>query len=254
MGGFGGSQTRGTDVPGTLSPITATLISLFGGQPIAKGGQFRPTAFAEGGLFSPESFAALGGLLQNQPLTGVEQSILGAEGGGFGGGLQAAGLGTALQSQRLLGLGAQALPALLETEPTASIAAARRGFTQETIPSILERAPGFSSSDLQRELTRGGVDLETNVAALREANLGRVGQVVEGLPGFAQAFGSNLLDQAAQVLGFGQLGRELVREVSPAGDAFRVLSALQSLFGGPALTGTGSTSSKSANAAIGGSS
>jgi len=177
-------------------------------------------------------------------MTGTEQAIT-------GGGLQQAGFLSGLQSQDLLRQGAAALPALLETEPTAAIAAARRGFSQETVPTILERAPGFSSSDLQRELSRAGVDLDTNIAALREANLGRVGQTVQGLPQFAQAFGSNLLDQAAQVLGFGQLGREFMQDVGPAGDAFRVLSALQSLTG-PALTNFqfGSQKSKSGGGGV----
>ena len=232
-------------LPGTESPVTATLQALFGGQPVASGGQFQPTAFGgAGSAFTPESFAALPGLLQNFPMTGTEQAIT-------GGGLQQAGFLSGLQSQDLLRQGAAALPALLETEPTAAIAAARRGFSQETVPTILERAPGFSSSDLQRELSRAGVDLDTNIAALREANLGRVGQTVQGLPQFAQAFGSNLLDQAAQVLGFGQLGREFMQDVGPAGDAFRVLSALQSLTG-PALTNFqfGSQKSKSGGGGV----
>lgn len=248
MSGVGGGgsygSSKGKSIPGTLSPVTATLLDLFGGNVTTKKGQFIPTSFGEGGLFSPESFGAIGGLMQNQPLTGVERAMLGIDpSGAFGGGtLQELGLGQALLSQGVLNAGVGALPALLETEPTAAINLARREFQQDTLPAILERAPGFSSSDLQRELTRAGVDLETNVAALREANLGRVGQTVLGLPGFAQAVGSNLLDQAAQVLGFGSLGREFVRETSPAGDAFRTLTALQSLMGG--LTQQGSSSSK----------
>lgn len=264
MGSGSESSGRQSSFPGTLSPVTATMLSLFGGQPEVFGGQFRPTSFGaptvtqgpvigrdpRGRLifgpststppaFTPQSFAALPGLLTNMPLTGTEEAIT-------GGGFQNLGLLAALQSQGLLQQGAEALPALLETDPTAAIAAARRGFTQETIPAVLERAPGFSSSDLQRELARAGVDLETNIAALREANLGRVGQTVQALPAFAQALGSNLLDRAAQVLGFGQLGREFVREVSPAGDAFRTLAALQSLQGSTTQFQTGRQSSKSA--------
>lgn len=221
-----GSQKQSSN-PGTQSPVTATLQSLFGSPSTTSGGQYQPQGFAgPGALFTPQSFAALPGLLQNIPLNATEQQAIG---------LQGQGLQNAIGSQNLLQQGAAALPALLETNPTASIAAARRGFSQETLPAILERAPGFSSSDLQRELTRAGTDLETNIAALKEANLGRVGQVVQGLPQFAQAYGSNLLDQAAQTLGFGQIGRDLMRETSPAGDAFRVLAALQSLTG-PALS------------------
>lgn len=285
------SESSGRQVPGTFSPVLASLFSLFGGPPGVGPSGFTPSSFGgPGAAFQPGAFAALPGLLQNQPLTGIEQFILGSQpgqpiqvpsfdqaafqaavaqqqasrggdkagrpvagqlapvdpaqfftnqtiGGGensvFGGGLQGAGLVSALQAQGLLGQGAAALPALLETDPASAIAAARRGFTQETLPAILERAPGFSSSDLQRELSRAGVDLETNIAALREANLGRVGQVLQGLPGFAQAVGSNLLGQAAQVLGFGTLGRQFTTEAGPAGDAFRVLSALATLEGGP---------------------
>jgi len=239
-GSTGSGQQAAT--PGTLSPITATLMSLFGTNVQTEGGQYQPTAyqqFGQSGAFTPQSFGALPGLLQNFPMTNTESSIT-------GGGVQNLGFLSGLQSQNLLQQGANTLPALLETNPAASIAAARRGFTEETIPAILERAPGFSSSDLQRELARSGTDLETNIAALKEQNLGRVGQVVEGLPAFAQAFGSNLLDQAANVLGFGQVGRDFMREQSPAGDAFRVLSALQSLTG-PALTSfsTGQQKNKS---------
>lgn len=229
MGGGSKQESQQQQTPGTFSPVTATLFSLFGPQAGVGGQGYVPTGFGTpGSAFTPESFGALPGLLQNRPANPIEQFLA-------GGGLQGSALGGALQGQDLLQQGANALPALLQTEPTAAIAAARRGFSQETLPAILERAPGFSSSDLQRELTRGGVDLETNIAALREANLGRVGQTVAGLPAYAQALGTNLLDMAAQNLGFGQVGREFLNEVSPAGDAFRVLAALQSLTG-PALT------------------
>ena len=304
MGGGSKQSSDSSSVPGTLSPVTASLLSLFGGQTGVSQGQFVPTAWNQGGVFGPESFAALPGLLQNQPLTNVEQLILGAQpasafqlpsgagsvtggtttgvapmgsatasgatpkggaaapaqpagvvpgqptgltsdqlaaagGSTFGGGLQGLGLQAALQSQGLLQQGAGALAGQLQG-PEAAIAQARRSFSQETLPAILERAPGFSSSDLQRELTRGGVDLETNIAALREAG---IGNAIQQVPGFAQALGSNLLDQATQVLGFGSLGRELVRDASPSGDAFRVLTALQSLTG-PGLTNVQLGSSK----------
>lgn len=230
MGGAssGQQQTRA----GTVSPVTATLMSLFGSAPNVNKGQYSPTTlFGPGALFTPESFSALPGLLQNIPLNASEQGALN---------LQPQGLANALQSQNVLSQGVSALPALLETNPAASIEAAKRSFTQDTLPAILERAPGFSSSDLQREVTRAGVDLQTNIAALKEANLGRVGQVVQSLPQFAQAVGSNLLDQASQVLGFGQIGRDLTREVSPAGDAFRVLAAFQSLLT-PGITSAGTS-------------
>lgn len=238
------SASQQQSQPGTLSPVTATLLSLFGGNTQVSGGQFQPTTFGQGGIFSPQSFGALGGLLENMPANPTEQALT-------GGGVQNAAFGGALQGQQLLQQGAGAIPALLETEPTAAIAAARRGFSQDTVPAILERAPGFSGSDLQRELTRAGVDLETGIGALREANLGRVAQTVQGLPAYAQALGSNLLDQAANALGFGQLGREFMREVSPAGDAFRVLSAFQALTG-PGLTQfqVGSSKSKSGGGGI----
>ena len=241
MGSGSKQKSSAQQLPGTLSPVTASLLDLFGGNVIASGGQFFPTSFGQGGAFSPQSFAALPGLLQNQPLTGVEQSILGAQGGGFGGGIQGLGMQAGLQAQGLLEQGAAALPALLETNPAASIAAAQRSFKEDTLPAILERAPGFSGSDLQRELTRAGVDLQTNIAALKEANLGRVGQVVAGLPGYAQAYGQNLFDSATQALGFGQLGRQLVMENTPAGDAFRVLTALQGLTGSAITSQSGSS-------------
>jgi len=241
------SQTRS----GTTSPITATLFNLFGGQPNVNRGMYVPTSYGgDNAAFTPQSFGALPGLLQNQPLTGTESAILGAQNGGFGGGIQSLGLQNALTSQDLLNQGAATIPALLQTDPTAQIAQAKRQFAQETMPSILEQAPGFSSSDLQRELTKAGVDLQTNIAALKEQNLGRVGQVVSALPGYAQAQGSNLLDQASQVLGFGTLGRQFTMEQSPAGDAFRVLTALQSLTG-PGLIGGGSTSSQGAKSIFG---
>lgn len=249
VGGSGSkssSSSQQSQAPGSFSPALATLFSLFGGAGLGAQG-YVPSAFGgEGAAFRPEMFSALPGLLTNIPQTPSESAIL--EGG------QAAGLGRALGADRLLGLGAEALPALLQTEPTAAIAAARRGFTQETIPAILERAPGFSSSDLQRELTRAGTDLETGIAALREANLGRVGQTVAGLPAFAEAVGTGLVNNLAQVLGFGTLGRDFMREVSPAGDAFRVLSALSALSEGPALVqfgqGTSKSKSKSGGASV----
>ena len=234
MGGGSKGSSEQEQTPGTLSPVTASLLSLFGGQPTVRAGQFQPTAFGgEGASFTPQSFGALPGLLQNLPLSGAESFLTSP-------GFQGLGVQAGLQSQGLLQQGASALSGQLQG-PEAAIAAARRGFQQEILPAILERAPGFSSSDLQRELTRGGVDLETNIAALREAGIsGAIGQV----PGFAQALGTNLLDQASQVLGFGQLGREMIREVSPAGDAFRVLAALQSLTS-PAITSAGFGGSKS---------
>ena len=239
------SGSSSTSRSGSTSPITATLYSLFGtSDPRINRGQYMPTSFGGSSVFNPAMFSSLSGLMQNQPLTGVESAVLGAQGGGFGGGIQAMGLQNALSSQDILNQGAQAIPALLQTDPTAAIALARRQFSQETLPSILERTPGFSSSDLQRELTKAGTDLETNIAALKEQNLGRVGQVVSMLPGYAQAQGSNLLVQASQVLGFGTLGRQFVMDQSPAGDAFRVLTALQSLVG-PGLVGGGTTSKQS---------
>jgi hypothetical protein len=223
MGGSTGSQTQ---APGTLSPLNAVLLSLFGANPKMAGGQFVAGSdpFSAGSAFTPGSFGALTGLMQNRPATGTESMLAGPDFQGFA-------AQQALGTQGLFQQGAAALPALLETDPTASIAAAKRQFTEETVPGILERAPGFSSSDLQRELTRGGTDLGTNIAAMKEANLGRVGQVVQGLPAFAGAMGSNLLDQASQLLGFGQLGREFLTEVSPAGDALRTLTALQAISG-----------------------
>jgi hypothetical protein len=67
-----------------------------------------------------------------------------------------------------------------------------------------------------------------------------VGQVVQGLPQYLQGY----LDTASQNLGFGQIGRELVRDTSPAGDAFRVLSMIQSLTS-PAITSQSAGKSKS---------
>ena len=234
----GSSQTRS----GSGSPVTAILYSLFGGDPRVSRGQYMPTSFGgPNAAFNTSSFGNITGLLQNQPLTSVEQGILGAQNGGFGGGVQGMAVQNALQSQDLLNQGAAAIPALLQTDPTAQIAQAKRQFQQETLPTILERSPGWSSSDLQRQLTQAGTDLGVNIAALKEQNLGRVGQVVSSLPGYAQAQGSNLLDQMSQVLGFGTLGRQFAMEQSPAGDAFRVLTALQSLTG-PSMIGGGATS------------
>lgn len=229
----GGSQQT---IPGTLSPVTATVLELFGSPVTSAAGQLQTVPYQQfgegGGVFSPESFASLSGLMTNIPQNPVETAALGTQGLGFLAGLQ---------SQGLLNQGAQALTQQL-AGPEAAIAQARRGFSQETLPAILERAPGFSSSDLQRELSRAGVDLETNVAALRDQNLT---QLLGLAPGYAQALGTNLFDQAAATLGFGQLGRDFMREVSPSGDAFRTLSAIQSLTG-PAITSyaQGSQSSK----------
>lgn len=219
--------------------MTATLLSLFGSNPQVNGGQFQPTSFAgQGAAFTPQSFSALPGLLQNQPLTGAESAILGPD-------IQNLGLVSGLQSQLLFGQGAQALSGQL-SGPEAAISAARRDFSQNTLPTILERAPGFSSSDLQREVTRAGVDLETNIAALREQGQANA---ISQVPQFAQAFGTNLLDQASQVLGFGTLGREFIREQSQAGDAFRVLTALQSLTG-PGLTTLGQGQNKNKSTGV----
>lgn len=237
MGGGSKQSSESASFPGTLSPITASIISLFGGNPTVSGGQFVPTTFGQGGGFSPQSFGALPGLLQNLPLTGAEQTITSPQ-------FQQLGLQNALQAQGLLQQGAAAIPDLLNADPTAAIAKARQQFSQETLPSILERAPGFSSSDLQRELGRAGTDLETNIAALREAGLGqRLQTAATAIPQFAQSLGTSLLDNASQVLGFGTLGRDLIRETSPAGDAFRVLTALQSLTT-PAITSQGFGTSK----------
>jgi len=304
VGGGSKGSSEQQQAPGTLSPITASLLSLFGGGVGVKGGQFVPTEFGgQGGVFHPEMFAALPGLLQNQPLTNVESFLLGTgpptggggqtpqfdragyeaalsaygrpvgvvhPAGGKGGGPQGTGpepdpsqfisygegdpnatvfgarggfqdlaLASALQGQSLLGRTAESLT----LEPTAAIAQARRSFEQEAIPSILERAPGFSSSDVQRELFRAGADVETQVGALRDAHQLALAQTV---PQFAEALGTNLLTRATDILGFGSLGREFVRETGPAGDAFRTLTALQSLTG-PGFTtfGTGSSKSKS---------
>jgi hypothetical protein len=190
-------------------------------------------------VFGPESFQALGGLLNNIPISGAEQALLGP------GGAQDQALEGIAQSQALLQQGGESLAELLD--PQASVAAARREFEEGTLPAILERAPGFSSSDLQRELTRGGTDLETNVAALRQAGLG---QFLQTAPAFARALGTQGLDQAAQVLGFGELGRQFIRNVSPAGDAFRTLAALQSLTG-PGVTGTSQGTSSGSSTRVG---
>jgi hypothetical protein len=167
--------------------------------------------------------------------------------GNFGAqpGAQDLALADMFQSRGVLQQGVNALPALLNTEPDAAIALARREFTEQTLPALLERAPGFSSSDLQREMMRSGTDLDTQIAALREAGLNRAAQVTSFLPQFAEAVGTNTLSRAGDILGFGQLGREFNLGISPAGDAFRVLEQLQSLMG-PALvsTSSGSQSSK----------
>ena len=62
----GGSQQS---QPGTLSPITATIWNLFGGNAQASRGQFIPTTFGQGGAFGSSSFSALPELLNNMPLT-----------------------------------------------------------------------------------------------------------------------------------------------------------------------------------------
>lgn len=321
MGGGSKGSSSQQQTPGTLSPITAMLFDIFGGRPSVQGGQFVPGSFGgPGSMFGPEAFAAIPGLLQNQPLSGVESFILGAGpapnirtpifdeagyqaavaaqaaagrkkkkgffgkvfggggdimdqafgmvpgmgggGGGAGGfidpaqfttyqdipggsifganaGFQDLALQGALQGQELLSRTAGAL----DIEPTGAINQARRSFEQETMPEILERAPGFSSSDVQRELFRAGADVETQVAALRDQHQLALAQTI---PQFSQALGTNLLSRASDILGFGSLGREFVRETGPAGDAFRTLTALQSLTG-PGFTtfGTGSSKSKS---------
>jgi hypothetical protein len=235
-----GSTQSSSSAPGTLSPVNNLLLNLFGQPTKVAGGQFvasGPEAGTGGGVFG-NAFNNLAGLLTPRPATALETQIA-------GGGGQEAGLAAAFGAQGLLGQGAAALPALLQTDPTASIAAARRSFTQDTLPAILEKAPGFSSSDLQRELLRSGTDLETNIAALKEANLGRVGQVVSGLPAFTQAYGGQLMDNLSNVLGFGQVGRQFLQDTSAAGDAFRTLSMIQSLFQPGALTSRAQGSSKS---------
>ena len=70
-------------------------------------------------------------------------------------------------------------------------------------------------------------------------------------PTIAQAIGSNLLDQTANILGFGQLGREFVRDVSPAGDALRMLTIFQGLTG-QAVTAqqSGGSSGRSKNVGV----
>ncbi len=155
-------------------------------------------------------------------------------------GFQELALADLMTTQGLFQQGDEALEAAL-SDPTAAIALARRGFTQETVPDILERAPGFSSSDLQRELTRAGVDLDTNVAALREQYRQ---DALAGLPGYAEARRQNLLSGAADILGLGQAGREFLRDTSEAGDAFRVLEMFQILTG-PSLATAGSGTSRS---------
>ena len=302
MGSGGGSSQSSQQVsdPGTLSPVTATLLQLFGGNITTNRGQFQPTSFGgPGAIFTPQTFAALPGLQANQPLTAVESFLLGAQqvpGGGFqlpsgtgavapgpqtqqkgagqtpeaamaaltpaqraaieaaggpqtvfGGGVQGQALLAALQGQGLLEQAGTTVSELLEG-PEAAVRLARRGFEQETIPAILERAPGFSSSDLQREVTRAGADLDAQIAALREQTRGSAAALA---PTIAQAIGSNLLDQTANILGFGQLGREFVRDVSPAGDALRMLTIFQGLTGQAITTQqTGGSRGESKNVGV----
>lgn len=239
-----GSTSSGwqSSKPGTQSPVTAVLQQLFGGNVKAAGGQFMPTSFNEGGVFSPQSFAALPGLLQNMPASGAESAVL-------GGGFQNAMLGSLLGSQGLLESGASQIPSLLSTDPTAQIAQARYDFSNSTLPAILERAPGFSSSDLQREATRAGTELGLGIAALREGERERVGNLLSAIPGYAQALGSNLGQGGADLLAFGQGGREFARDIGPAGDAFRVLEMLQSLTG-PGTTNVSLGSQRSASGGV----
>ncbi len=155
-------------------------------------------------------------------------------------GFQELALGSLMATEGLFGRGDEAYRDAL-AGPEAAIAMARRGFTEETMPAILERAPGFSSSDLQRELTRGGTDLDTEIAAMREQfRLDALG----GLPAYTEARRSNLLSGASDILGMGSAGREFIRDVSPAGDAFRTLEMLQSLTG-PSLASWGRSSQQS---------
>ena len=155
-------------------------------------------------------------------------------------GFQDLALGSLMATEGLFERGDTAYQSALEG-PEAAVALARRGFTEETMPAILERAPGFSSSDLQRELTRGGTDLDTEIAAMREQfRLDALG----GLPAYTEARRSNLLSGASDILGMGSAGREFIRDVSPAGDAFRTLEMLQSLTG-PSLASFGRSSQQS---------
>ncbi len=240
--GSGGSSSQGSvQVPGTLSPVTATLLNLFGTNLETAGGQIQTVpyqTFGQGGAFTPQSFSALPGLLANMPATATEKALTSPQ-------FQELGLSNALASQGLLGAAGTALQDLLKG-PEAEIALARRQFSQETLPAILERTPGFSSSDLQREVTRAGADLEAQIAAMRESSKA---QSISLAPQIAQAVGTNLLETASQQLGYGQLARDFLREQSPAGDAFRVLTALQSLTT-PAITGYGTSSGKSKNLGI----
>lgn len=231
--GSGGSQSQ-QQQPGTLSPVTASLIDLFGGNTKINRGQYVPstTLGGAGGIFSPQTFSALGGLMQNMPATGAEQSVFGQ------GGFQDIAAQSALQGQNYL----QALGQQLASDVSgdAAVKLARQQFSQQTLPAILERAPGFSSSDLQRELTRAGTDLETQIQAQHQQGLMQMAQIA---PSYVEALGSNLLNQGANIAAFGQTGRDFLREVSPAGDAFRVLTALQGLTG-PGLTTSGLGRSK----------
>ena len=242
--GSGSTQSQ-SQAPGTLSPVTASLLNLFGAPTTVTKGQFVPSANVgtSGGVFSPQSFNALGGLMQNQPLSGAEQTIFGVNPsvGTYGSapGFQDIATQGALQGNQYLQSLGQELAGNVSGQ--AAEALARRQFQQQTIPTILERAPGFSSSDLQRNLFTAGTDLETQIAAQHQAGLMQMAQVA---PTFADALSTGLLNNASQIAGFGQLGRQMVTDVSPAGDAFRVLTALQSLTG-PGLTTSGQGSSKS---------
>ena len=108
---------------------------------------------------------------------------------------------------------------------------ARRGFQQQTIPSILERFSGAgarSSSGLQQTLGQAGANLETNLAAQRgerqqnavqqllgnflsQGQLGLGTRAFENImrpaqPGFLQNFGQNLSEG---LQGGGQIGTML---------------------------------------------
>ena len=77
VGGSGGSSSSRT---GTLNPAFAVLQDLFGANPTVRKGLFQPTTFDQGGVFSAQSFAPLGGLLANQPLSGLESFVFGVGG------------------------------------------------------------------------------------------------------------------------------------------------------------------------------
>src|SRR5262245_6390090 len=107
MGGGSKQSSSQQTYPGTLSPVTASLLSLFGGQPVASGGQFIPTAFGgAGSSFTPQSFGALPGLLQNIPQTGTEQFLTSPD-------FQSMALGQIGAGQGLLSQGASTLGGLL---------------------------------------------------------------------------------------------------------------------------------------------